>query len=75
MIQCQNDPLDMIETRISILENMRRNKKTLHIQSLTTPNTSNHIDENQESWYLEVLTKIQFHHKALNLTNINPLTN
>ena len=32
---------------------MRRNKETLHIQSLTIPNTSNHIDENQESWYLK----------------------
>ena len=49
MIQCQNDPLDMIEARISRLENMRRNKETLPIQSLTIPNTSSHIDENQES--------------------------
>ena len=49
MIQCQNDPLDMIEARISRLENMRRNKETLPIQSLTIPNTTSHIDENQES--------------------------
>ena len=49
MIQYQNDPLDMIEVRISRLENMRRKKKTLPIQSLTNPNTSSHIDENQES--------------------------
>ena len=53
MIQCQDDPLDMIEARISRLENMRRNKETLPIQSLTIPDTSSHIDENQESWYLE----------------------
>jgi len=32
---------------------MRKNKKILPTQSLTIPDTSNHIDENQESWYLE----------------------
>ena len=53
MIQFQNDPLDVIEARLSRLENMRRNKKTLPTQSLTIFDTSNHIDENQESWYLE----------------------
>jgi len=53
MIQFQNDPLDMIEARLSRLENMRRNKKTLPTQSLTILDTSSHIDENQESWYLE----------------------
>ena len=31
---------------------MHRNEKTLPTQSLTIPDTSNHIDENQESWYL-----------------------
>jgi len=82
-IQFQNDLLDIIETRLSRLENMHRNKETLRIKSLTILNTSSHTDENQESWYLEdfdqdsisSLTKIQFHHKTLNLTNINPLTN
>jgi len=54
MIQFQSDPLDMIEARLSRLENMRRNKETLSTQSLTIPDSSNHIDENQESWYLEV---------------------
>ena len=53
MIKFQSDPLDMIEARLSRLENMRKNKKTLPTQSLTIPDTSNHIDENQESWYLE----------------------
>jgi len=52
MIQFQNDPLDMIEVRLSRLKNMRRNKKTLPTQSLTILDTSSHIDENQESWYL-----------------------
>ena len=35
MIQCQNDPLDMIEARFSRLENMHRNKETLPTQFLT----------------------------------------
>jgi len=49
MIQFQSDPLDMMEARLSRLENMRRNKQTLLTQSLTIPDTSSHIDENQES--------------------------
>ena len=53
MIQYQNDPLNMIEVRLSRLKNMRRNKETLPTQSLTIFDTSNHNDENQESWYLE----------------------
>jgi len=53
MIQSQNDPLDMIEARLSRLENMRRNKETLPTQSLTILDISSHIDKNQESWYLE----------------------
>jgi len=32
---------------------MRMNDETLPTQFLTIPNTSNHIDENQESWYFE----------------------
>ena len=31
MIQFQNDPLNMIEARLSRLENMRRNKETLSL--------------------------------------------
>ena len=46
MIQSQNDPLDMIEARLSRMKNMRRNKKTLPTQSLNILNTSSHIDEN-----------------------------
>jgi len=53
MIQFQNDLLNMIEARLSRLENMRRNKETLTTQSLTIPDTSSHIDEYQEAWYLE----------------------
>ena len=53
MFQCQNDSLDMIEARLSRLENMRRNKETLPTQSLTILDISSHIDKNQESWYLE----------------------
>ena len=53
MIQFQSDPLIMIEVRLSQLENMRRNKKTLPTQSLTIPDSSSHIDENNESWNLK----------------------
>ena len=53
MIQFQSDPIDMIEARLSRLENMRRNEETLHTQFLTIPDTSSHIDENQELWPLE----------------------
>ena len=53
MIQCQNDPLDMIEERLSKLENKYRNKETLPTQSLNILDTSSHIEKNQESWYLE----------------------
>ena len=73
MIQFQSDSFDIIGARLSRLENMRRNEKTLPIQSLTIPNTSSHIDENQG--ILKTLTKIQFHHKTLNMTNINQLIN
>ena len=52
-IQFPSDPLDMIEARLSQLENMRRNKETLPTQFLTIPDTSSHIEENQELWYLE----------------------
>ena len=47
MIQFQSDPLNMIEVRLSRLEKMRRNKKTLPTQSLTILDTSSHIDEKQ----------------------------
>ena len=41
----------MIEATLSRLENMC--KETLPTQSLTIPNTSNHINEKQKSWNLE----------------------
>jgi len=53
MIQFQTDALNMIEVRRSRLKNMRMNKKTLPTQSLTIPDTSNHIDKNKESWNLK----------------------
>ena len=52
LIQSDNyfsQSLNMIEVRLSRLENIRMNKKTLSTQSLTIPDTSNHIEENQES--------------------------
>ena len=75
MIHFQNDPLDMIEVRISRLENMHRNKKTLPIQSLTIPTLLSILMKTKNYGILKTLSKVQFHHKALNLTNINPLTN
>jgi len=46
MIQIQSDPFNMIEAKLSRLENMRGNKEALPTQSLTILDTSNHIDEN-----------------------------
>ena len=43
----------MIEVRLSRLENMRRNEKTLPTQSLTIPDFPNHINRDQESRCLE----------------------
>ena len=43
MNQFQSDPFDMIEARLSRLENMRRNEETLLTQSLSIPDTSNHM--------------------------------
>ena len=48
MIQFQSDPFNMIEGRLSRLDNMYRNKEILPAQSLTIPSTSNHIDENKK---------------------------
>ena len=75
MIQFQSDPFDMIEARLSQLENMRRNEETLPTQFFIIPNTFSHIDENQESWYLEDFDQHSILQQTLNLTNINPLTN
>ena len=47
MIQFQSDHFDMIEARLSRLENMRRNEETLPTQSLIIPYTFSYIDENQ----------------------------
>ena len=55
----------MIDARLSQLENMCRNKETLPTHSLTIPNTSNHINENQESWNLE-----DFDQDSISLENL-----
>ena len=78
MIQSEDSfaqSIDMIEVRLSRLENMHRNEKTLPTQSLTIPDTSSHIDGNKNHGILKTMNKIQFHHKTLNLTDIKPLTN
>jgi len=73
MIQFQNDPLDMIEARLSRLKNIRRNKETLPSQSLTILDTSSHIDENQESWYLEDFDQDSISPQNLELDQYQPI--
>ena len=78
MIQCQNNlnqSINKAKVEMSQLFNLMidKNEKTLPNTFLIIPDSPNHIDE--ESWYLEDLTKIQFHHIILNLTNISSLTN
>ena len=69
----------MLEARLSRLKSMRRNKKrnkkTLPTQSLTIPDTSSHIDENQESWYLEDFDQYSISPQNLELDDINLLKN
>jgi len=73
MIQCQNDLFDMIEVRLSRLKNMSRNKETLPTQYLTIPDTSSHIDENQESWYLEDFDQDSISPENLELDQYQPI--
>ena len=69
MIQIQSDPLKMIETRLSRLENMHKNKKTLPTQSLTIASLLAILMKTKNHEILKTLTKIQFHYTNLNLTN------
>jgi len=73
MIQFQSDPLNMIEASLSRLENMCRNKKTIPTQSLTIPDTSSHIDKNQESWYLEDFDQDSISPQNLELGQYQPI--
>ena len=73
MIQFQSDPLDMIEAKLSRLENMRSNKETLPTQSLTILDTASHIDENQESWYLEDFDQDSISPQNLELNQYQPI--
>ena len=52
---------------------MRRNKKTLLTQSLTILYTSSHIEENQESWYLEDFDQDSFSPQSLELDQYQPI--
>ena len=58
---------------IEALENIRRNEKTLPTQSLTIPNTSNHIDENQELWNLEDFDQDSISPQNLKLNKYQPI--
>jgi len=73
MIQFQSDPFNMMEARLSRLENMCRNKETLPTQSLTTPNFSIHIDENQVSWNLEDFDQNSISPQNLELDQYQPI--
>jgi len=63
----------MIEARLSRLENMHRNKKTLATQSLTILDSSSHNDENQESWYLEDFDQDLISPQNLELDQYQPI--
>ena len=58
MIQFQSDPFNMVEARLSQLENVCRNKETLPTQSLTIPNTSIILMKTKNHEILKILTKI-----------------
>ena len=73
MIQCQNDPLDMIKARFSRLENMHRNNETFPIQYLNILDTSSHIEEIQESWYLEDFDQDSISPQNLELDQYQPI--
>ena len=73
MIQFQSDPFNMIEARLSRLENMCRNKETLPTQSLTIFDTSRHIDENQKSWNLEDFDQDSISAQNLELNQYQPI--
>ena len=73
MIKIQSDPFDMIEVRLSWLENMHRKVKTLLTQSLTIFGTCNHIDENQESWYFEDFDQDSVSPQSLELDQYQPI--
>jgi len=63
----------MIEARVSRLENMCRNKVTLPTQSLTIPDTFNHIDDNQELWYLKDFDQDSISLQNLELDQYQPI--
>ena len=73
MIQFQSGSFNMIEARLSRLENMCRNKETLPTQSLTIPDTSSHIDDNQESWWLEDFDQDSISPQNLELDQYQPI--
>ena len=52
---------------------MRRNKEILPTQSLTIPDTSNHIDENQESWCLRDFDQDLISPQNLELDQYEPI--
>ena len=66
--------IDRLEEKVSRLVNTinDRNEKTLPNTFLTISDSPAILMKNHD--ILEILTKIQFHHKTFNLTNSKPLT-
>ena len=80
MIQCQNDftqPINRLEAQMSHLVNTisDRNEETLPPQFLTIPNYLVILIGTKNHDVFETLSKIQFHHNILNLTNRKLWTN
>ena len=79
LIQSRNSvtqSLNRLEAKVSHLVNTinDRNEETPPKTFLTIPDSLTNIDEESHGT-VEILTNIQFHHKTLNLTNTNLLTN
>ena len=80
MIQFQSDPLDMIEAKLSRLENICRNKKTLPTQSLSIPDASSQDSISPQNLELDQYQLIDelasFHFNEIELDyELNPIPN
>ena len=80
LIQFENNFFQFVnrlEAQMSHLINIvkDRNEEILHNTFSTILDCPNHIDGKKNYGVLETLTKNQFHHTNLNLTNSKPWTN
>ena len=76
-IQSQNDSFNRLEAQMSHLVNIINdtNEETLPTQFLTIPDSPSILIGTKNHGALKTLTKIQFSHTNLNLTNLKSLTN